>query len=195
MFPSLIDRAKIDRVVPGRIRETGQTASVQRARQHVSCRSGWRVGAACSLESRVSTGMRGASGIADIANEIGECELLGLDHDVQRSRAVESPLPQRKLLHDVEHHERSDSGAVRWNLLDCPSAIRRADRVYPFRLVAFEVLGRRASRPVRPRASEDGLRCWSAIETIAPGLRDSSRAMGKIGITKDFACCEAGARR
>jgi hypothetical protein len=77
--------------------------------------------------------------IGHVALHVGVGELLGLDHHVQRLRAMETETRERKALHQVEHHQGGDALRVGRNLVDRPAAIARRDWIDPRRRILRKV--------------------------------------------------------
>ena len=151
------------------------------------------------LANKVSTGKRRELWIADVPDQVGVGELLCLDHHVESLRAVESPILQRVLLHDVQHHQRGNAIAVRRQLADSPAAVCRADWRYPFRLKLRQVGSGKGSADLL-RELQDRLCRGAFVETITAlrgnqlsdfarsGLRKTSLTFGaRPSIRKVFA--------
>ena len=112
--------------------------------------------------------------IADVAQHVGVGQLLRFDHDVQRVGTVEAVLPQRRRLHQVQHHQRGNALRVRSNLVDVPAAIRRLDRGHPLGLELGEIgTGKRAALLVGD--GQDRVGGLASVKTIAAIRSDQSQ--------------------
>ena len=109
--------------------------------------------------------------VADVAEHVGVGELLGLDHHVQRVRAVEAVLAEREALHQVQHHQGGHALGVRADLVDASSRGRSVcDRRDPLGLELGQVGGgERAALLLRDR--QDGLGGRTVVVAVAARAR------------------------
>ena len=105
--------------LPSSLGAPGATCACARAGSISAARS-----RAYSLLSIAATGTVRKCRIGDMPLHVGVRELLCLDQHVERIRGVvRLPCRSRKRLHDVQHHQRRDAGAVRRQLEDLPTAV------------------------------------------------------------------------
>ena len=186
-----VDDGEVDRVVARRI---GQ--AVKGGRAHVVRRTAG-TNLRCAplrmwlVEHRRDRRLREAR-VADVAQHVRVGELLRLDHHVQRAGAVEAVLAQRKLLHQVEHHQRRDPLRVRRQLVDRPAAIGRRDRLDPFGRELLEIAGgHRAALLVRNR--QDGVGCGSLVEACSAVRGDAAQRCREVGVAEELAAARRAA--
>ena len=122
--------------------------------------------------------------IADVPDQVGIGELLGLDHRVQRAGRVEAEVAHRERLHQVEHDERGDALPVRRDLADLPAPIRRRDGLHPFDVEVGQVL-RVHRAAARLEHGHDGLRRRAPVVAVASALGDSRERPGKVRVAED----------
>ena len=120
------------------------------------------------------------------SDHVGVRELLRLDHRVQGARRVVAVLGERKGLHDVEHLERRDALAVRRQLVDRPTVIRRRNRVDPLAVEAGHIRGGHRAAVTRERR-ENLLGDLALVECVASLGRDLFVCPRQVGVLEDLA--------
>ncbi len=138
------------------------------------------------LSSIASHGHLTKSLVADVPDQVGIGELLGLDHRVQRPRRVKAEVAHRERLHQIEHDERGDALTVGRDLADLPAPIRRRDGLHPFDIEICEVLCvHRAA--ARLEQGHDGLRSRALVVAVTSALGDSRERPCKVRVAEDRA--------
>ena len=167
-------------VMPSRC--AGSTAHCARAGSIRVARSAARV-----LAQEIADRQLREAGIPDVAEQVRVRQLLGLDHHVQRPRAVEAVLAERETFHQVEHHQHRDALPLRRNLAHRPPAVGRLDWVHPLRLEIRQIgLGHRAAGVVQHLDDRSGRA--SLVEAIAPvGGRNQPQRRREVRVAEHVA--------
>ena len=142
----------------------------------------------CALSSIAADRHGAKPRIADVAQHVGVGQLLGFDHHVQRAARCEAVLAQRKLFHQVEHHQRGDALRVRRQLVDASSRDRSSRSDRPSRLELAQVGRGHRAAACSFEHREDGRRP-SAPRRTRPRHRSRSVAerRGEIGVPEELA--------
>ncbi len=132
--------------------------------------------------------------VGDVVVEVGERELHGLQHDVQRLRAVDGMRADAERLQHAEAGERGDALAVRRQLVHDGAGERRGDGVDPIGLVAPEVVEAHHAA-VRRRMRDHGVGERALVERLATALDDQFQAAGVRLLAHEFAGFRRAAAR
>jgi len=127
------------------------------------------------------------SRIADILRQIRICQLLRLNHRVQRFRRPETPvfLSKRKRLHDIEHLQGRDSLDIGRQFVNGPIPVSRRNRFHPLTRVFGEIGC--YHRPAVPLHRVQNLsRNLALVERIAPMLPNLLQRPCQVRIPENF---------
>jgi hypothetical protein len=128
--------------------------------------------------------------IRDVTQHVRVGQLLRLDHDVQRLRALKAIVGKRVALHDVEHHQRGNPLGIRRQLVDGPSTVGRGNGINPFRFVFLEI-GERHRATFLARDRHDRVSGLALVKTAGVFLRDEAQRRREARILEEL----AGTRR
>ena len=124
--------------------------------------------------------------VADVVQHVGVGQRLGLEVSVQRPWVVVPPLPQREMLHDIQHRKRRDALGVRRRLIDRPSVVGRRHRVDPLRLEVRQI-SRRQKPALLLRKLQDGVGDRAFVEGVPPLLSHQPQRSGKVRVAEHLA--------
>jgi len=87
--------------------------------------------------------IEGISSCADASTRgVSICKLFGFNHNVQRGCRIMAVVTQGKVLHDIEHVQRSHALLIGRELANRPSSVAAAQRLDPFRFKFLKVCQR-----------------------------------------------------